>query len=182
MSEDTTGVGPLPSALVADTSFLRTLGGPDRERYRVFTEYVRTTDRTLFLTEGVVAELTEQAGYVGGDWRGLADATNWVKRLDPIQYGVRVHDGPRAGEVIDWAHERLAALEREHPDELRPTDAALAGAAVMVLGSRPPETVGIVLDDRNAEAALETALANTYYEERVRILDIWTVVDYVETL
>jgi hypothetical protein len=173
-------VGPLPANLVVDTSFLRTLGGPSRDRYHAVTDFVRTTDRTLLLTPDVVEELTEQAGYVGGDWLGLSDATDWIERLGPIQHGVRVHDGPRAGEVIDGAHERLASLEREDPNQLRSTDAGLVGAAVMVLGSRPAETVGIVLDDRNAERALATAVQNTFYEGRIRLFDIWTVVEHVE--
>jgi hypothetical protein len=182
MRDDPTAVGPLPEALILDTSFLRTLGPPARDRYQAFTTHVRATDLTLYMTEGVVDEVIEQAGYIGGDWLGLADSTDWVEQLGPIQPGVRVHDGPRAGEVIDWAHERLASLEQEHPDELRPTDAALAGAAVMILGSKPHDTVGIVLDDRNAEDALETALHNTYYDDRVRILDIWSVVEYTEAV
>ncbi len=94
MSEVSSAVGPLPSALVVDTSFLRTLGGPSRDRYQSFTSHVRAADHRLFLTESVVTELREQAGYVGGDWIGLAETTDWVERLGPIQPGVRVHDGP----------------------------------------------------------------------------------------
>lgn len=182
MSEDPLTVGPLPPALVLDTSFLRTLGGPNRDRYQSFTSHVQTADLQLFLTEKVVTELNEQSGYIGGDWLGLSETTDWVEQLGPVQPGVHVHDGPRAGEVMDWAHRRLASVEQEDPDDLRRTDAALAGAAVMILGSRPPETVGIILDDRNAEDALETALQNTYYEDRIRVLDIWSVVEYVETI
>lgn len=173
-------VGPLPSHLVVDTSFLRTLGGPSRERYRMTREYVQTTDRTVLLTEGVTEELSEQSSYVGGRWLELAETVEWVERVGPVQHGVRVHDGPRAGAVIDWAHERLASLEQQRPDELRPTDAELVGASVMTLGSRPVETVGVVLDDRNAEAALATAVKNTFYENRVRFFDIWTVVEHIE--
>ena len=32
--------------------------------------------------------------------------------MDDVQPGVRVHDGPRAGEVMDHVHERLATLEQ----------------------------------------------------------------------
>ncbi len=52
----------------------------------------------------------------------------------------------------------------------------------MILGSRPRETVGIILDDRNAEDALATALQNTYYEDRIRVLDIWSVLEYTESV
>jgi hypothetical protein len=59
MSEDPLAVGPLPTALVLDTSFLRTLGGPNRERYKSFTSHVQTADLRLFPTEEVVTELNE---------------------------------------------------------------------------------------------------------------------------
>lgn len=58
------------------------------------------------------------------------------------------------------------------PDELRKLDAELAAVAVMLLGSTPHESVGIVMDDRNAERAIAEVITNTYYEGRIRIINI----------
>ncbi len=55
---------PFPTALILDTSFLRTIGGTDSSQYQTFIEYVRSKDRDLYLTESVVEELTEQRGYI----------------------------------------------------------------------------------------------------------------------
>lgn len=59
---------PFPTALILDTSFLRTLGGTDSDAYQTFIEYVRTEDRELYLTSGVIEELAEQYGYISIDW------------------------------------------------------------------------------------------------------------------
>lgn len=98
-----------------------------------------------------------------------------------MQPGVRVHDGPRAGEVMDRVHQRLAKFEQTSPDELRKTDAELAAVAVMLLGSIPHEPVGIVVDDRNAEQAITGVINNTYYEGRIRIINIWDTIEYMTT-
>jgi hypothetical protein len=50
---------PFPTALVLDTSFLRTVGGTGSDAYETFIEYVRTEGRELFLSRGVVEELNE---------------------------------------------------------------------------------------------------------------------------
>ena len=172
---------PFPTALVCDTSFLRTIGGTDSDTYRTFVEYVRTTDRELYLSQGVVEELTEQRGYMSIDWVDRAATTEWITTAEAVQPGVRVHDGPRAGEIMDRVHERLATFEQRDPDVLRTTDAELPAVAVMVLGSTPHESVGILMDDRNAERAISGVIENTHYEGRVRIIDLWTAIEYMES-
>jgi len=68
---------PFPTALVLDTSFLRTIGGTGSDAYQTFIEYVRTKDRELYLSNGVVEELTEQRGYI--------TATSPVHRRQPVR-------------------------------------------------------------------------------------------------
>lgn len=128
---------PFPRALVVDTSFLRTVGDPGSAAYRTFMGYVETAGIELFLGPRVVEELEEQRGYVSIDWIEEARSTERVSIVDFVQMGVRVHDGPRAGEVMDRVHQRLAAFEGINPDELRKTDSELAALAVMLLGSTP---------------------------------------------
>ena len=115
------------------------------------------------------------------DWVDRANTTEWVTALGDIQLGVRVHDGPRAGEVLDRTHKRLAEFEKTPPDELRKTDAELPAAAVMLLGSTSHDSVGVVMDDRNAERAIEGVIKNTYYEGRIRVLDIWSAIEHMES-
>ena len=86
--------------------------------------------------------------------------------------GVRVHDGPRAGEIMDQVHDQLATFEQIDPDKLRKTDAELPAVAVMILGSTPHESVGILIDDRHAEQAIAVVIQNTYYDGRNRIINI----------
>jgi hypothetical protein len=179
MSED--HPSPFPTALVLDTSFLRTIGGTDSSAYQTFINYVRTEERELYLTSGVVEELDEQRGYISIDWPDRANTTEWITILGDLQPGVRVHDGPRAGEVMDRVQERLAKFEQTPPDELRKTDAELPAAAVMLLGSTSHDSVGIVMDDRNAERAIDGVVDNTYYEGRIRILNIWTAIEHMES-
>jgi len=99
---------PFPRALILDTSFLRTIGGTDSDAYNSFIMYVRDQNCDLYLTNGVAKELTEQRGYISIDWLDRANTTEWVTLIDDVQVGVRVHDGPRAGEIMDQVHERLA--------------------------------------------------------------------------
>jgi hypothetical protein len=172
---------PLPTALILDTSFLRTIGGTDTSQYQTFIEYVKEQGVELYLTPGVVEELREQRGYLSIDWVDRADTTPWITLIDTVQLGVRVHDGPRAGEIMDRVHERLAEFEKTNPDELRKTDSELPAAAVMLLGSTAHDTVGILLDDRNAERAIAGVIGNTYYEGRVRFLRIWETIEYIES-
>lgn len=172
---------PFPTALVLDTSFLRTIGGAGSEPYQTFVQYVQAEDRELYLSSGVVEELTEQRGYISVDWVDRADTTEWITLAGELQLGVRVHDGPRAGEVMDRVHERLAAFEQTNPDELRKTDSELPAVGVMLLGSTPHDSVGILMDDRNAERAITGVIENSYYEGRIRVIDIWTAIEYMES-
>jgi hypothetical protein len=172
---------PFPTGLVCDTSFLRTIGGTDNDTYRTFVEYVRTADRELYLTPGVIEELSEQREYMRTDWANRAATTGWITTVEEVQPGVRVHDGPRAGEIMDQVHDRLATFEQTDPDVLRKTDAELPAVAVMMLGSTPHESVGILIDDRNAERAISGVIENTYYEGRVRTLDLWTAIEHMES-
>jgi len=178
MSED--HPSPFPTALLLDTSFLRTIGGTENDAYQTFVQYVKAEGVHLYLTSGVVEEVLEQRGYISVDWVDRADTTEWITLLDAVQPGVRVHDGPRAGEVMDRVHERLAAVEQTDPDELRKTDSELPAAAVMLLGSTAHESVGILIDDRNAEQAISGVLDDTYYEGRVRVLGIWESIEHIE--
>jgi hypothetical protein len=172
---------PFPTALVLDTSFLRTVGGTGTDAYETFVQYVRIKDRELYLSSGVVEELTEQRGYISVDWVDRADTTEWITLVGDVQPGVRVHDGPRAGEVMDRVHERLAAFEQTAPDELRKTDSELPAVGVMLLGSTSHDSVGILMDDRNAERAIAGVIENSYYEGRIRVIDIWTAIEYIES-
>lgn len=170
---------PFPSALVLDTSFLRTVGGTGSAAYQTFSGYVETEGRELFLGERVVEELDEQHGYISIDWIDKARTTEWVTIVAPVQPGVRVHDGPRAGVVMDRVHQRLATVEQTPPDELRKTDAELAAVAVMLLGSTQHESIGILMDDRNAERAIAGVINNTYYEGRIQMINIWEAIEYM---
>lgn len=171
---------PFPPALLLDTSFLRTIGGTESDAYQTFIQYVKSEGVQLYLTPGVVEEVSEQRGYMSIDWADRADTTEWITLLDAVQPGVRVHDGPRAGKVMDRVHERLAKFEQTDPDELRKTDSELPAAAVMLLASTSHESVGILIEDRNAEQAIVGVINNTYYEGRIRVLSIWDAVEYME--
>ena len=82
---------------------------------------------------------------------------------------------------MDRVHERLAAFEQIDPDELRKTDSELPAIGVMLLGSTSHDSVGILIDDRNAERAIAGVVENSYYEGRIRIVDIWTAIEYMES-
>lgn len=172
---------PFPSALVLDTSFLRTLGGTRTEKYQTFLEYVKQEDSRLFLTRRVITELDEQQAYMSIDWVDKAHTAEWIEKTGELQPGVRVHDGPRAGELFDSAHTKIAEREQEDPDELRKTDASLPAISVMLLGSRECDRIGILLDDNHAEDSIEAVLDNTYYEGRISVINIWDALSYMET-
>lgn len=174
-------LSPFPSALVLDTSFLRTLGGTRTEKYRTFIEYVKQEDVRLFLTQRVIAELNEQQAYMSIDWVDKAQTAEWIEQTGELQPGVRVHDGPRAGELFDSAHAKIAEREQEDPDELRKTDASLPAISVMLLGSREFDRIGILLDDSHAEDSIDAVLSNTYYEGRISVVNIWDALSYMET-
>lgn len=171
---------PFPTALLLDTSFLRTIGGTESGVYQTFIQYVKSEGVHLHLTPGVVEEVSAQQGYISIDWVDRADTTEWITLLNAVQPGVRVHDGPRAGKVMDRVHERLAKFEQTGPDELPKTDSELPAAAVMLLGSTAHESAGILIDDRNAEQAISGVITNTYYEGRIRVLSIWDAIEYME--
>ena len=101
--------------------------------------------------------------------------------VEEVQPGVRVHDGPRAGEVMDRVHERLATFEQTDPDELRKTDSELPAVDVMLLGSTSHDSVGILLDDRNAERSIAGVIENACYEGRIRVIDSWTAIEHMES-
>ncbi|QLK25534.1 hypothetical protein HYG81_15830 [Natrinema zhouii] len=170
---------PFPTALILDTSFLRTIGGTESTTYQTFIQYVREEGIGLYLTPGVVEELAEQRGYISIDWIDRADTTSWINLIDTVQPGVRVHDGPRAGQIMDRVHERLAKFEQTDPDELRKTDSELPAAAVMLLGSTAHDSVGLLMDDRNAERAISGVVRNTYYDGRIRVINIWQAIDLI---
>jgi len=158
---------PFPTALVLDTSFLRTVGGPGSDPYQTFVEYVRTGGRELYLSRGVVEELTEQHGYIGVDWVDRADTTEWITLVGDVQPGVRVH-------------ERLAAFEQTDPDDLRKTDSELPAVGVTSLGSTSHDSAGVLMDDRNAERAISGVIEDSYYEGRVWAIDIRTAIEFMD--
>ena len=82
---------------------------------------------------------------------------------------------------MDRVHERLAAFEQTDPDELRKTDSELPAVGVMLLGSTAHESIGILMDDRNAERSISGVIENSYYEGRIRVIDIWTAIEYMES-
>ncbi len=145
-------------------------------------QFIQTNECELYLSGRVVEELTEQSGYMSIDWVDRANTTEWITVVESLQPGVRVHDGPRAGELMDCVHDRLARFEQTDPDILRKTDAELPAVAVMLLGSTPHQFVGVILDDRNAERAIAGVIQNTYYEGRIRIINIWDAIERMESL
>ncbi|WP_256030802.1 hypothetical protein [Natronomonas aquatica] len=138
-------------------------------------------DVRLFLTPRVIDELSEQQAYMSIDWVDKAETTDWIKQTGEFQPGVRVHDGPRAGEIFDSTHAKIADREQVDPDKLRKTDASLPAVAVMLLGSKAFDRIGILLDDNHAEASIESVLQNTYYDGRIAVLNIWDTLSYMET-
>lgn len=172
---------PFPTALILDTSFLRTIGGTGSGPYQTFIQYVKEEEIDLYLTPSVVEELAEQRGYISIDWVDRADTTAWINLIDTVQPGVRVHNGPRAGEIMDQVHKRLAKFEQTDPDELRKTDSELPAAAVMLLGSTAHDSIGVLIDDRNAERAIAGVIDNTYYDGRIRVISIWDAIKYLES-
>ena len=81
---------------------------------------------------------------------------------------------------MDRVQQRLSKIEQVPPDELRKTDAGLAGTAIMVLALTEHDDIGIVMDDRNAEETIRIVLSNTYYEEYIRVFGIWDLIESIE--
>jgi len=171
---------PLPTALLLDTSFLRTLGGPGHKRHRLFTEYAKSEGIELYLSQRVRDEIAEQEGWISSDWIHKSRTEPWVIAVGPVQEGVSVYDGPSASVIMDRVQQRLSKIEQVPPDELRKTDAGLAGTAIMVLASTEHDDIGIVMDDRNAEETIRIVLSNTYYEEYIRVFGIWDLIESIE--
>lgn len=161
----------LPDALVPDTSFLSMVGRSGNRKREAVVEYVTDDDKTLYLTERVAEELKRDDAdeYGRGDWLYVARREDWMIRLPAMNEGLRIHDGPRASEIIDRTHERIAKLEQVPQDDVKRTDPALGGRAIQLLGAYDYARVGIVLKDRNAERALSAVLSETFYEEFVYI-------------
>lgn len=168
---ETPPFGPLPDALVSDTSFLSMVGRSGNEKREAVVEYVTENGKTLYLTERVAEELKrdDADAYGRGDWLYVARREDWMVELPSMDEGLRIHDGPRASEIIDRSHERIAKLEQVPRDEVKRTDLALGGRAIQLLGAYDYDEVGIVIKDRNAESALSDVLSGTFYEEFVRI-------------
>lgn len=82
---------------------------------------------------------------------------------------------------MDRVHERLAKFEQTDPDKLRKTDSELPAAAVMLLDSTAHDSVGALIDDRNAERSISSVIDNTYYEGRIRVINIWDALEYMES-
>ena len=164
-------LGPLPDALISDTSFLGMIGQSGNEKREAVVEYVTTNNKTLYLTARVADELDcdTASEYGRGDWLYVARREDWMMRLPAMDEGLRIHDGPRASKIIDRAHERIAKLEQVPQDDVNRTDPALGGRAIQLLGAYDYDHVGIVIKDRNAEQALSDVFSGTFYDEFVHI-------------
>ena len=69
MSED--HPSPFPTALLLDTSFLRTIGGTDSDTYQTFIQYVEAEDVQLYVNYPALLALTRSlraglARHLGG--------------------------------------------------------------------------------------------------------------------
>lgn len=71
---------PFPTALVLDTSFLRTIGGTESAAYQTFIQYVKAEGVHLYLTPGVVEEVSEQQGSISIDPRWNRYHSTWPDR------------------------------------------------------------------------------------------------------
>jgi len=97
---------PFPTALILDTSFLRTIG--DRILLVSNIHTIRQRGGSdLYLTPGVVEELAEQRGYISIDWVDRADTTAWINLIDTVQPGFgsttgRVLGRSWIGFMSDW--------------------------------------------------------------------------------
>ena len=111
---------PFPTALVLDTSFLRTVGGPGSDPYQTFVEYVRTNDPELYLSRGVVEELTEQRGYIDVDWVNRADTTesNCRRRCERRTLAEKSSSSPAEFEVSSRPARSTIAVIAEDFGEL----------------------------------------------------------------
>lgn len=167
---DTPPLKPVPSALLVDTSVLMGLGAAGTDK-AAFGDYIATTDKQVYLSQYVVEELkTGDADEYGvNGWLEDVEQREWLEVLPSIDEGIRIHDAPKAGVMMDRAHERLAKREQRERDKIRKTDPAFAGCFVQLLGGFGYDDVGLVIDDRNAEQALSAVVSGTEYESAVRL-------------
>lgn len=161
---------PVPAALLVDTSVLMGLGATGADK-TVFVDYITETGTQMYLSPYVVDELkTDDGGEYGvNGWLEELHQREWLESLPSLDEGIRIHDGPRAGGMMDRAHERLAKLEQRPRDVVPKTDPGFAGCFVQLLGGYGYEEVGLVIDDRKAEQALSTVVSGTSYESQVRL-------------
>jgi hypothetical protein len=168
---DTPPFEPLPAALLVDTSVLMGVGaaGPDKS---AFVNYMTATDKRVYLSPYVVDELkTDDADEYGvNGWLKAVRRQEWLETLPPLDEGIRIHDAPKAGVMMDRAHERLAKLEQREQDDVRKTDPAFAGCFVQLLGGYGYDEVGLLIDDRKAEQAVSAVVSGTDYESAVRLV------------
>lgn len=167
---DTPPFEPLPAALLVDTSVLIGLGATGTEK-SAFIDYVTATDTRVYLSPYVVDELkADDADEYGvNGWLEEVRQREWLEPLPQLDEGIRIHDAPKAGVMMDRAHERLAKLEQREQDEVRKTDPAFAGCFVQLLGGYGYDEVGLLIDDRKAEEALSGVVSGTDYESAVRL-------------
>lgn len=167
---DTPPFEPLPVALLVDSSVLMGLGATGADK-TAFIDYVSATDKRVYLSPYVVDELKTDDGdeYGVNGWLEEVRRREWLEELPSLDEGIRIHDAPKAGVMMDRAHERLATLEQRDQDDVRKTDPAFAGCFVQLLGGYGYDEVGLVIDDRQAEQALSAVISGTDYESVVRL-------------
>jgi|JXWS01.1.fsa_nt_gb hypothetical protein len=56
--------------------------------------------------------------------------------------------------ILGRVHQRLTRLGQTDSDKLRKTDSKLPAVAVMLFDFTPHESIGILIDDRNAERTI----------------------------
>ena len=168
---DSSPLYPLPDTLLVDSSVLGGIGRSTPER-RQLISYIQSNDKQLYVSTGVVEELDKEwAGPYGvNDWLDPIRNEDWIVALPEPDYGARIRDGPTVSEMVDEAHRELAKLEQEREDELPKTDAKFAGNLVQIRVSEGHNSVGLIIDDRNAERALSQVVSETEYEQFFRIL------------
>jgi len=167
---DTPPFEPVPVALLVDTSVLIGLGTTGSSKTD-FIEYMTAAEKHVYLSPYVVEELkTDDADEYGvNGWLAEAQQQQSLEVLPPLDEGIRIHDAPKAGVMMDRAHEWLAKLEQRERDDVRKTDPAFAGCFVQLLGGYGYDEVGLVIDDRKAEQALSAVITGTDYESAVRL-------------
>lgn len=167
---DTPPFEPVPAALLVDTSVLIGLGATGADK-TAFVNYMSTADKHVYFSPYVVDELqTGDADEYGvNGWLEELREQAWLEALPSLDPGIRIHDAPKAGVMMDRAHERLADLEQREQDDVGKTDPAFAGCFVQLLGGYGYEEVGLIIDDRKAEQALSAVISETEYESAVRL-------------